>query len=166
MIRPFSVLFAEQDSSKIEYNGKKVNAFYSFDKKGIYKLKFSFISTNAACKQAVVFHLGDFKGTLSVNGEKIKKPKGRFPQIIFEEGYKGCRLRKFEVQIEQKEGELVICNGSADARVPKICRSLNGGCAMIIEEIEENRLRFFCNDYENDDDFDDLIFDLEIEKIE
>lgn len=159
----FSVEFAEQNSSEIEYKGKKVNSFYSFDKKGIYKLKFSFISTNASCKQAIVLHLNCFKGDISIGGQKIKKPKGRFPQIIFEEWYKP---RKIELEINLKGGILAICNGSFDAQVPEICRSLNGGCAMIIEEIEENYLRFYCNDYENDDDFDDLIFDLEIIKVE
>ena len=33
---------------------------------------------------------------------------------------------------------------------------------MYIEQIGENKLRFYCNDHEIDDDFDDLIFDMEI----
>ena len=33
---------------------------------------------------------------------------------------------------------------------------------MIIEKTGKDSYRFYCNDYENDDDFDDLIFDMEI----
>lgn len=158
----FSVQFAEQNSFEIEYKGKKVNAFYTFDRKGTYKLKFSFVSVNSLYSQAIVLHLDSFKGELSIGGQKIKKPKGRFPQLIFSKKH---TPKQFELDVILQEGDIAICNGSIDAQVPEICRSLNGGCAMIIEEIEENHLRFYCNDYENDDDFDDLIFDLEIIKV-
>ena len=32
-------------------------------------------------------------------------------------------------------------------------------------ELGEDKFRFYCNDIDWDDDFDDLIFDLEIEKV-
>ena len=38
-------------------------------------------------------------------------------------------------------------------------------CLMIKEELGEDKFRFYCNDIDWDDDFDDLIFDLEIEKV-
>lgn len=33
---------------------------------------------------------------------------------------------------------------------------------MIIEHFEHNKYRFICNDHEDDEDFDDLIFEMEI----
>ena len=37
------------------------------------------------------------------------------------------------------------------------------GNAFWMEQLSDNRYRFHCNDHQMDDDFDDLIFDLEIE---
>ena len=33
---------------------------------------------------------------------------------------------------------------------------------MIIEKQNNNCYKFYCNDHENDDDFDDLIFEMKI----
>ena len=39
------------------------------------------------------------------------------------------------------------------------------GNAFWVEQISDTRHRFHCNDHKLDDDFDDLIFDLEIESL-
>ena len=39
------------------------------------------------------------------------------------------------------------------------------GNAFWMEQLSDNRYRFYCNDHRMDDDFDDLIFDLEIESM-
>lgn len=161
-MRMFSVQFAEQNSFEIEYEGRKINAFYTFDKKGTYKFRFSFISTASFYRQVIVIFLEAFKGNISINGKNVKLPKGRFPQLIFAEK---DMPKQFEMEVTLQDGDLGIGNGSFDLQVPEICRTLDGGCAMIIEELETNHFRFHCNDYENDDDFDDLIFDLEIIKV-
>ena len=70
------------------------------------------------------------------------------------------------MKIELTDGDICICNGSDLLGTKKVWRSLCEGCAMIIENISENHLRFYCNDHENDDDFNDLIFDLEISERE
>ncbi|OJW19261.1 MAG: hypothetical protein BGO58_03090 [Sphingopyxis sp. 65-8] len=44
-----------------------------------------------------------------------------------------------------------------------VMQSWHAGGAMIVEEIENVR-RYLCNDGELDDDFDDLIFTLEIDR--
>jgi len=36
---------------------------------------------------------------------------------------------------------------------------------MMPKQISENKYRFYCNDHKINDDFDDLIFDLEITKV-
>ena len=38
--------------------------------------------------------------------------------------------------------------------------------AMIVEKNGENSYVFHCNDYVYDDDFDDLVFSLEVTKLE
>lgn len=159
----FSVLFAEQKSFEIEYKGKKINAFYEFSQKGSYKFKISLISTNSVAEQALVIHLDSFKGEVFINDKKMKKPRGQFPQLILSSK---TIPKDFEMRVVLQDGNLAISNGSFDLRMPTLCRNLNGGCAMIIEKLEDNHFRFYCNDYENDDDFDDLIFELQIIKEE
>lgn len=162
-MKMFSLQFSEQDSFEIEYNGKKVNAFYSFNKPGEYILRFTFVSTSSIYLQAIIIHWSTFEGTMYIEGEEVRKPKGRFPQLIFDEK---CSPKQFELRVSLKKGELCICNGSLDtSTTQEMWNSLYGGCAMIIEEMENNCFRFRCNDYENDDDFDDLIFDLEITNV-
>ena len=112
-MKPFKWMFEEQNATEIEYKGKQVSALYRYDKKGKYRLKFTFVSTNSQYEQSIILHLDGFKGKIFWNGKRLKKERRRFPQIIFEETW----------------------------------------------------VRFYCNDIDWDDDFDDLIFDLEIEKV-
>ena len=35
-------------------------------------------------------------------------------------------------------------------------------CAMKIEELSATKKRYYCNDFEDNDGFDDLIFEMEI----
>ena len=56
----------------------------------------------------------------------------------------------------------MICNGSDLTGTKQFCRSMHMGCAIYIEELGENKYRFNCNDHEIDDDFDDLIYEMEI----
>ena len=152
-------MFLEQKSFKIEYKGKMVNAYFPFEKKGSYLFKFSLLSSSSNYLQAIIIHWDSFEGHIYINGEEIKKPKKRFPQTIFDEKY---APKQFEMRVVLQSGKFRICNGSDLLGDESIWRSLYGGCAMIIEEIGENYYRFYCNDHENDDDFDDLIFEMEI----
>ena len=54
---------------EMEYKGKKLISFYRFNQKGSYRLKFSFISVDSPCKQAIVLHLDEFEG------KRVKKRK-------------------------------------------------------------------------------------------
>lgn len=155
----FSEQFLEQDSYEIEYNGRKVNAFYTFDRMGEHILKFSFVSTASEHLQAIVIHWDSFEGQMFINGTKVEKPKNRFPQTVIAEKYAPVQ---FEIKVVLESGKFRICNGSDLLGDEKIWRSLYGGCAMIIEELGENHFRMLCNDHDNDDDFDDLVFELEV----
>lgn len=155
----FSEMFAMQNSDVIEYNGKKISSCYTFDKKGEFILNFRFIDCPSSIAQAIIIHWGSFEGEVFINGEKMKKPKGRFPKTIFVEK---ITPKEFEMRVILRDGKFLICNGSNLFGDNKFWRSLYGWCAMIIEEVGENTLRFYCNDHEEDDDFNDLIFELDI----
>ena len=159
----FSERFLEEGSFEINYKGKKVIAFFSHEKKGRYKLKFTFVNKNSKYHQAIILHLKMFEGKIYYKDEEIKKSKRSFPQIRIEENW---GLKNVELVVELTDGKIGICNGSDPLGDGTIWRSRSGGCAMIPEELGENHYRFYCNDHENDDDFDDLVFDLLIEKEE
>ena len=82
---PFTSQFTMQNSSEIDYKGKKVNRFYTYDRKGTRKFRFTFVSTNSVNEQGIIFHLDSFKGEMYINDEKVKIRKSRFPQLMFDE---------------------------------------------------------------------------------
>ncbi|MBP3415163.1 MAG: hypothetical protein J6L81_08205 [Clostridia bacterium] len=152
-------MFREQKSDEIEYNGKKINKCYAFNRKGEYILNFRFIDCPSSIAQAIVIHWRSFEGKIFINGEKISISKGSLPQTVFSEK---TTAKQFEIKVVLNGGEFIICNGSDLFGDQSVWRTLYGGCAMIIEPIGENTLRFYCNDHEEDDDFNDLIFELDI----
>ena len=159
----FSEQFSQQHSFEIMHNGKKINAFFRYDKKGIYRLRFDFLSTASPYRQAVVLHLSEFHGRIFMDGKEIAiAKKKRFPQIVFSEADSINAPNYIEMTIELQDGDIAICNGSEHPEIEGLWTTLYGGCAMIIEQLDTLHYRFYCNDRENDDDFDDLIFELSI----
>ena len=85
-------------------------------------------------------------------------------------GINHCEKGRYECAFDNKsyiylgEGDIGISNGCLRPRSDMITCFVEG-CAMIKEELGEDKFRFYCNDIDWDDDFDDLIFDLEIEKV-
>lgn len=156
----FSSEFALAKSDVIEYKGKKIHRFFKIEKPGEYLLKFKFISSNSQFNQAVDIHYGCLKGNMYFLGENITKKKSTFAQAIFFED--DIASRCFELELTLKDGSITICNGSDTDGTKTGCSTMVFGCAMIIEEIKQNHYKFYCNDFEPDDDFDDLIFELEL----
>ena len=156
----FSSQFAMAKSDVIEYKGKKIHRFFRINNPGDYILKFKFISSNSQFNQAIDIHYGSLKGNMYFLGENITKKKSTFAQAIFFET--DISDRCFELNLKLKDGWITICNGSDTDGTKRGCSTMVFGCAMIIEEIKQNHYKFYCNDFENDDDFDDLIFELEI----
>ena len=74
-MKPFKWMFEEQNATEIEYKGKQVSALYRYDKKGKYRLKFTFVSTNSQHEQSIILHLDGFKGKIFWNGKRLKKEK-------------------------------------------------------------------------------------------
>jgi hypothetical protein len=157
---PFSEMFAENMSDCIVYNGEKV---YSIDRYKLtrkHKVKFTFISTNSSNEQCIILILVNAKCNIYWNEKQYEIPKSKFPTLdIFESHYgKECIL-----DVDLQEGDIGICNGSIRILGDKrFIEYASDGTAMKIVEISPTRKRYYCNDYENDDDFDDLVFEMEI----
>ncbi len=152
----------QEEGFEFKYKGKTINRIYSFAEKGTHILRFTIISSSSPYVQAIHLHLSGFKGRLSINGKSVEIPKGKFPQVVFAEN---SSPRQFDLKVELDDGSLCICNSCCDEeRLPGIFESLVYGCGMIIEKTGDNHFRFFCNDTEDDDDFDDFIFEMEITK--
>ena len=148
---------------EMEYKGKKLISFYRFNQKGSYRLKFSFISVDSPCRQAIVLHLDEFEGKIYAKGKELKKERRKFPQLIFPEY---DMPKEFELDVILKEGDIGISNGYEHLNYPGVWDSLIEGCAMYTEEIAPSHLIFHCNDYYNDDDLNDFVFGMEINKLE
>ena len=63
---------------EMEYKGKKLISFYRFNQKGSYRLKFSVISVDSPCRQAIVLHLDEFEGKIYAKGKELKKKEENF----------------------------------------------------------------------------------------
>ena len=63
---------------EMEYKGRKLILFYRFNQKGSYRLKFSFISVDSPCRQAIVLHLDEFEGKIYAKGKELKKKEENF----------------------------------------------------------------------------------------
>ena len=75
-MKPFKWMFEEQNATEIEYKGKQVSALYRYDKKGKYRLKFTFVSTNWQYEQSNYFTFGWYsKQKIFLTIEKFKKGK-------------------------------------------------------------------------------------------
>ena len=111
-MKPFKWMFEEQNATEIEYKGKQVSSFYRYDKKGKYRLKFTFVSTNSQHEQSIILHLDGFKRKIFWNGKRLKKERRRFPQIIFEETW---APKEFELEIILEKEILALAMG-----IPKL----------------------------------------------
>lgn len=156
----FDALFNRK--SEIEYKGKTLVRHFALREAGEYAIRFRFISANSQFNQAIVLHFCDFVGECYLFDQKEKIPKRRFPQIAF---FMDTAPKEIEMKICLQEGAVLICNGSDPLGTKEYCRTLWAGCAMYMEKLDEHTYRCYCNDHEYDDDLDDLIFDMRIEKI-
>ena len=159
-MKAFSVLFEEQESPVIEYNGKTVYRFLNCTTAGTYNFKFRNVSTNSKRGQYIDFHI-DMVGEIYINDIWTPIPKRKFPQIVL----KCDKLTEdFSLKIILKGGDFGLCNADNDGDEEDIyVDSLIFGLAMTIDRLEDGWFRLNCNDRENDDDFDDLVFEMKVE---
>ena len=147
------------------------------------------IEINSPYRQGVAFSLSSspaFKGKIWINGNEwpIDKRK-RISHVLPVSENKP--YDSLTMDIDLKEGYLRIANASdflddypeliakVSAQTGRSREQFRGctftsgfaaanlyGNAFWVEDISEKRYRFHCNDHKMDDDFDDMIFDMEI----
>ena len=150
--------------TKTIYEGKLYSRLYTvIDAPGKYCLSFEFISTNSKYEQYIGLSMYCFKGAVKLNGEKVKLRKGVFSGMKFSEK---TAPKQFTAEIIVEEGEVNVFNGADGWIMDTIHNAEQATPAMIVEKNGENSYVFHCNDYVYDDDFDDLVFSLEVTKLE
>ena len=146
--------------SIVEIDGIKYYRFCNLEISGSFSLRFRFLSRCSINRQAIMlFFSKPFKGKLFYNSNKLDILSG-FKHYLFVEGEE--KNNEFVLHGTMDEGYLLIGNASEETGL-----GFDGGafgCAFWIEFLTNNCLRFHCNDKEYDDDFDDLIFDIVLEK--
>lgn len=141
------------------YNGKKVVAGDEFPIKDREILIITTEKTNSSYRQGFCFEV---EGYLKFQGKILKKGK-RVNLFLWE------NKEPYELQFFTTSSHIFIQNawvGGFDKVNDPACyvggrewlmHDHWGGAGMIVEEIENGR-RYYCNDGECDDDFDDIIF--------
>lgn len=174
----------------VEVDGKVYYRFYRIETQGKYRLVIRIISINSEYNQGIAFSFSrtpKFKGTLFLNGHKFV-PEKRDRHYVFPVTYP--EKNEIVMDLDLLEGYFFLANASDflddyPDLIEKIsqqtgrsreqfrgCSYTSGftasnlyGNAFWVESLSKNLYRFHCNDHRMDDDFDDLIFDLEIESL-
>ena len=160
-MKAFSVLFEEAERDEINYKGKSVYQYLRCTKNGIYRFHFRNVSTNSKRGQYIDFHIMNMVGEIYINDILTPIPKRKFPQIVL----KYDKLTEdFSLRIVLSDGDFLLCNADNEGDEEDIyVDSLIFGFAMTIDRLENGWFRLNCNDRENDDDFDDLVFEMKVE---
>ncbi len=160
----FQTLFSENHSDVIDYNGITYHRFWSIKVENEIKFRLRFVHSNSKFIQSIVLSFPkDFNGNVSVMKKNIHVKKTLFPRLYF---WEDTAPPEFDVSVTDFSGEIKICNGSDPIGTKQFCKHLSEGCAMIAQNIGEMRYRFYCHDHEYQGDCDNLIFELEIQKLQ
>ncbi len=176
--------------SYYEFNGKRIFRYQDIQMTGDFELKIKFISVDSPHKQGVAlsfFGKPRFVGDVFLNGKRFERHRIKEPYYVFEEGV--FQDNEFTLRIHIENGGVAISNASdIVGDYPGLAEKLSSftgrehgeiksftsgftavtlyGNAFWYERISENRYRYYCNDHTLDDDFDDLIFEMEINRID
>lgn len=143
----FQSLFFESKGQPVVYNGQTIQMVDRIPIKNGQFLRVIFEGVNAEWRQGV--HLktdGDF----IVNNKTVKKA------VVL---WHDTAPREVLLQVHTKKGECWIKNVWDTGN--GVMDSWHNGAAMIVEEIATGK-RYRCNDGQPDDDFDDIVFRIEI----
>ena len=156
----FSELFIKSGSQTIVYNDKVIHRAISLKAPKKIRAVLKFVKKKSPYPQGVSFNMFTMEGSLTCNRTTITK--GGFSI------WQNHAPRRVIIDADIKYGELCIFNFSetTDYRGVKCEVSLDMGSCFYYEEIGKNKYRCYCNDWEPDDDFDDLIFDIEFIDLE
>ena len=141
-------------------NNKEYCLYDEYNLKGKHKIKFKFISSNRVREQFIVLDLYSFKGDIFYQGKRYIKPKRKFPTLDLDEEFYG---KKFVLEINLIEGNIRIFNGAAKIIGLKTMISYaTNDFNMQIEQLSDTKKRYYCDDYEKNFCYNDLIFEIEI----
>lgn len=159
----FNYLFGKAESNITEYKGETIYAVYKYDLKGRHTIKFRLIKSNPNTERGIHFFVNKFRGKIyGHNGKRIRKPRGVYASLmLMEDVWRNDENNEFILIIDLEDGYINIENGLYKKEYDAFSVSSFWG-AIKIEKISPTITRFYCNDTELEDDFDDLIFDMEI----
>jgi len=142
----FQKLFTESKGQSIIYNGKEIKMIDSITLlKDNAKIMVNFLSTNSIWKQGIILQT---KGHFEGNNQKIPN------KIIL---WENTSPKEVGLIIKSKDKILIVYN-VWETQDGTIHYWHNGG-AMYVEEKHNGRI-YNCNDGFPDDDFNDLIFEI------
>ncbi len=151
----FEDLFIESKGEPIIYNGREIFLVDTIPVEHGEQLRLVMEEFNGAYLQGVsvtlagILHVDDCHYKKGVTFWQEISPLDNVMRVDFKPGIRIKYLKKNKLEIHN-----VWDSGNG------ICHFGHNGSAMYKEEIP-NGFRYFCNDGEPDDDFDDLIFRIE-----
>ncbi len=147
-------MFIESRGTPIRYGGKTLIMSDRVPARLGDRFRVTIESTRSCWPQGI----GMSKGLLVFGQRATRAVVWEYFSVPPEDRHKE-RLRlpfEFEVECRHRQGWLAFYNMlEFNGRQ----EWWHGGCAMVSEEITDGR-RYFCNHFELDDDFDDLIFSV------
>ena len=156
----FNYIFGLAENDNAIYRNEKIYFYYHYNLKGKHTLKFSMVYSNPNEERGICLNTIHFKGSIdNYEDEKLFKRSGAYS------GYDilGTDWKEKKIIVDLKEGFLGITNGKFQTSGDVLFLN-SGGLwqAMKVEQISPTKFRFYCNDTVLEDDFDDLIFEMEI----
>jgi hypothetical protein len=143
----FHEMFLKSKGQPVEYNGHLIRMSDLIPITDGQHIRIVFESANSDWRQGVYLSTD---GSFEVNGQNVRKA------VVL---WKDTAPREVLLQVQTKQGAFRVKNvwDVGDG----VMHSGHNGAAMISEEASSSR-RYKCNDGRADDDFDDLIFTIEL----
>ena len=158
----FNRLFGEAQGNVAIYKNEKIYLSYIYQTKGRHTVKFKLIYSNSDAERGISLLKHHLKGNImNTKGEIIAKGGGGVYSNydFFESNWK----ENEEIIVNLEDGYIKITNGKFKmSRDVRFFDPTDVWQAMKVEKISPTKLRFYCNDTVLEDDFDDLIFEMEI----
>ena len=155
----FSSMFSAAKENYCMYKGEKIYSCDFIEKTGKYYLKFRFIKENKKVEQLIILAFTtDCKYKIHYKGKEMQAIGKRFPTIDLTKDFFG---KEFVLEVELIKGRIGICNGNIEMLGDKwYVTYMDREHAMKIEEKGSTKI-YHCNSTLDDDDFDDLVFEIE-----
>lgn len=143
----FESFFAQSKGQPIQFAGRTVQMVDRIHISSGQEIKLRFLASKSHWRQGVYLTAD---GGFMVNGNFLKKA------VVL---WQDTAPAEVLFQVQSKKGEFQVRNvwDVGDG----VMHSWHNGGAMILEQ-SNNVRRYHCNDGEPDEDFDDLVFTLEI----